>query len=386
MAAGLRTLLNRFRPNAGQSADPAPGFDAYLNGVLRAKWVELPAGSDRSERQFSTGLMDWPLQRLMTFWDEQFKVSEDVRGWYRALYAPLFQGKRVLEIGSGMGYDGIYFMQHGAKWQFSDIAADNQTLIRRVAEAKGLQPVGFLVIEALKSFDALPRDFDFVWANGSLLNVPFEISTEECAVIIRHLKLGGRWIELAYPYERWSREGSPPFSKWGKMTDGERTPWVEWYDIEKLKQRLAPHIMTPVFDLRFSSDSYIWMDLIHTGRIAEQVIPRTEIPPPEAITTPNQIWHSAHTIPLIDYLDQVRGDISADITCRVTEGAVGFVFLGRENNSFTGREQILDGKTTPQRVTITGSGAETGSLLIRNTSGRGASKVAIDRITLRSAL
>ena len=91
----------------------------------------------------------------------------------------------------------------------------------------------------------LSRDFDAVWCIGSIHHVPFEEAREESAAITAHLKPGGRWIELAYPHERWVREGSPPFDRWGQITDGERTPWAEWYDLEKLKLRLHPWRIEP---------------------------------------------------------------------------------------------------------------------------------------------
>ena len=47
--------------------------------------------------------------------------------------------------------------------------------------------------------------------------------------ILPHLKPGGHWIELCYPQQRWIREGRLPFTEWGKVTDGERTPWVECF-------------------------------------------------------------------------------------------------------------------------------------------------------------
>ena len=380
VVAFIRNLHRRLR---GPRLSDAT-FDTYLH-VLRAKWAELPPDSDAGERRFSTDLLTWSDDKLLAYWDEQLRASEDLRGWYRALYAPLLRGKRVLEIGSGMGFDGLYFLQHGAEWQPSDIVADNQRLIQRLAQAKGLQPLGFLHIDSLAAFEQLPHDFDVVWAIGSLIHLPFALAAEECAEIIKHLKPGGRWIELTYPFERWAREGGLPFSEWGKVTDGERTPWVEWYDAEKLRQRLAPHVMTPIMDLHFSSNNFNWIDMIYTGERAPPPMAPVELPPPPPITTPTEIWSYAHRIAVRDLLRMVDGSVSADITCKVTSGSIGFAFLTTDGTAFTGREQMLNARGLLQRVTITGAAASD-AIVIRNTSGHGPSRVEIETITLRSAL
>src|SRR5580692_10854792 len=82
----------------------------------------------------------------------------------------------------------------------------------RLAEtqARGLD-IATLHIDGLGAFDRLPHDFDAVWCIGSIHHMPFEAAREESHAIIQHLKPEGRWIELAYPRERWVREGSPPF-------------------------------------------------------------------------------------------------------------------------------------------------------------------------------
>ena len=69
---------------------------------------------------------------------------------------------------------------------------------------------------------------------GSLHNAPESVMKPELQELVRHLKAGGRWLQLAYPVARWEREGSPPFDVWGQMTDGLGTPWCEPYDVPKL--------------------------------------------------------------------------------------------------------------------------------------------------------
>jgi SAM-dependent methyltransferase len=186
-------------------------------------------------------------------------------GWLGSLYGDTFRGRRVLELGSGLGFDGIRFARQGASWTFADIVADNLAVIRRVAALKGLTEVAFHLIGDDLSFDALPPGFDAIWVFGSIHHVPFEIARREALAALERLKPGGRWLELVYPRERWLREGAPPFEQWGRLTDGERTPWAEWHDIEKVRQRLFPAPFRTVLDFEFCSNNYRWLDLEYAG-------------------------------------------------------------------------------------------------------------------------
>jgi hypothetical protein len=95
--------------------------------------------------------------------------------------------------------------------------------------------------------------------------VPFALAKQECANILPHLKIGGRWIELCYPPERWIKEGCLPFEEWGKRTDGERTPWMEWYNLAKLQRRLAPAQFRALLDFNFGNEAFNWMDMVREG-------------------------------------------------------------------------------------------------------------------------
>jgi hypothetical protein len=49
------------------------------------------------------------------------------------------------------------------------------------------------------------------------------------------------------------------------LTDGERTPWSEWYDLDKLCQRLAPERLRTVLDFDFQGTDFHWFDLQRLG-------------------------------------------------------------------------------------------------------------------------
>src|SRR5580704_12704231 len=170
-------------------------FAAAVLDRHREKWREAPRGSDTDGRVFSSDLLALPDEAFLASWDA--------------------------------------------------MAA------RRVATLKGLTQVAFHLIGDDLSFAALPVGFDAICAFGSIHHVPFDIARREALAALERLKPGGRWMELVYPRERWLREGALPFEEWGRLTDGERTPWVEWHDIEKVRRRLFPAPFRTLLDFEF---------------------------------------------------------------------------------------------------------------------------------------
>jgi 2-polyprenyl-3-methyl-5-hydroxy-6-metoxy-1,4-benzoquinol methylase len=232
--------------------------------ILRQKWSEVPAGNARLATE---DLLDLPDKELLTKWTAVRKEATtgeafDVRGWYHALYNDSLKNKRVMDVGSGLGIDGITFAQSGAQITFVDIVESNISLLKRICGLLDLSNVDFHYMEDINSLSTLPTDYDVIWCQGSMINAPFDIIRSETQELLKHLPVGGRWIELAYPKERWIKEGELPFDKWGEKTDGIGTPWVEWYDLEKLISRLEPAKFEVVLNFNFHNDDFNWFDLL----------------------------------------------------------------------------------------------------------------------------
>lgn len=233
--------------------------------ALRSKWQTVPAAADG--RVSTADLASMTDAQLVRFWREQVHVSTtganySVRGWYHDLYKDVLRGKRVLDVGAGMGIDGLTFAQHGAEITLLDIVPSNVANTKRLSRLLGLSNVRSFLMEDIESLAALPRDFDVIWCQGSLINAPFEFVRTEVQALLEHLPVGGRWVELAYPEQRWIREGRLPFERWGEKTDGDGTPWVEWYDLDKLKRALAPALFDVLFAFNFHNDDFNWFDLV----------------------------------------------------------------------------------------------------------------------------
>jgi hypothetical protein len=97
---------------------------------------------------------------------------------------------------------------------------------------------------------------------GSLHHMPYKVVRDEAQELIRHLKVGGRWLQLAYPRSRWLREGRLPFNLWGSYTDGMGTPWGEWYDLPKLLSLLEPAEFDVILYREFDNNDFNWFDLV----------------------------------------------------------------------------------------------------------------------------
>jgi FkbM family methyltransferase len=236
--------------------------------ILREKWVEVPTTGEGRTR--TTDLLKLPDGALLAEWQ---KAREDIttgaqfahRGWYHALYADGMRGKKVMDVGSGFGVDSITFAEHGAKLTFVDLVETNLKVLERLCKIMGLDDVRFHVLENVSSLHALDTDYDVIMAMGSLHHAPVDVMKPEYQELIRHLKVGGRWLQLAYPDTRWIRDGRPPFGKWGEMTDGAGTPWCEPYNVPKLLSMFAPARFEVVLYQEFHNGDFNWFDLLYRG-------------------------------------------------------------------------------------------------------------------------
>src|SRR5688572_28210003 len=173
------------RRHSYRRAVPMASQEVDLN-QYREKWREAPRGSDTDGRVWSTELLKLPVDGLLAAWNGiAARRYAGELGWVGPLYFDTFRGRKVIELGSGLGYDGLRFAERGAHWTFADIVPDNLSLIRRIAGMKGLQDrVRFHLIGDDLSFDELPRDYGAVWASGSIHHVPFEIARREALDVL----------------------------------------------------------------------------------------------------------------------------------------------------------------------------------------------------------
>ena len=385
-------MANSERLDGRQDGSAFAELDRY-----RDKWREAPLGSDTDGRMFSSDLLAMSDEKLLAAWDAMAgrRYGGEI-GWLGPLYFDTFRASHVLELGSGLGFDGIRFAEAGALWTFADIVPDNLDVIRRIACLKGLSDrVRFHLIDDDLSFSALPADYDVIWVFGSIHHVPFEIARKEALEALSHLKPAGRWMELVYPRERWLREGAPAFEEWGKLTDGERTPWAEWHDIEKVRRRLFPAAFRTVLDFEFCSHNYRWFDLQYASDRAfrlddfdvdllsrETVLSNASISlkagarrtlKAQSFRCPAGLFAPAAELDLAGAIRGLQGDraflpgIAVDIDCTVDRGSVGFGLVDVAGAYLPGAETVVESGPDSRRVTLRATAGDLPSkLIIRN--------------------
>jgi SAM-dependent methyltransferase len=258
----LGTAVRRYITPADSGRDDPRWADPF--GTLRRKWTEVPNDVERVQ---VPRLLEMGDRELLEFWENARNTAVtgeyfSRRGWYHLLYEPVIRGARVVDLGSGLGMDGLTFASYAARVTFVDLAQQNLALLNRIADLKGLKNVSFLYLEDFESLHALEAGYDVILASGSLHNAPQAVTRREIQLIAPKLRIGGRWLQLIYPKERWEREGKPPFAEWGKITDGPNTPWCEWYDLEKLLKQFEPLKFEPVLAFNYHHDDFNWFDLV----------------------------------------------------------------------------------------------------------------------------
>jgi FkbM family methyltransferase len=237
--------------------------------VLRGKWGEVP--TTRHGRMKTSDLLALSDDELLGQWEKsRIDITTGAefahRGWYHALYADAMRGKKVMDVGSGFGVDSITFAQHGARLTFVDLVETNLNVLRRLCKILGINDVRFHLMRDVDSLRTLDNDYDVIMAMGSLHHMPGQAIKSEYQELVRHLKVGGRWLQLAYPTQRWIRDGKPSFGRWGEMTDGPGTPWSEPYDVPKLLRMLAPAKFDVVLYQEIHDSDFNWFDLLYRGQ------------------------------------------------------------------------------------------------------------------------
>jgi len=349
---------------------------------FRDKWREVPGGDDVDGRVFADALLELPDEQFLARWDAiSLRRAAGVVGRMEPLYRDFFTKSAVLEIGGGLGYDGLRFAAQGATWTFADIVPANLAVIRRVAGLRNLSVHIHLIGDDL-SFDGLGQ-FDAIMAVGSIHHVPFDIARREALNALKHLKVGGRWIELVYPRERWLREGRMPFSTWGTRTDGERTPWVEWHDAEKVRRRLWPAQLQTILDFELASHSHRWLDFSYDGMAPEADLTNfVDLGPllMEGGTRDTWIYGQSGAFrPICRYdLSSIAMPLPwrVEIGVELQHGMIGVGFIDKQGNFLANSEVVIEASPWVRPLTIRAN--ETAhALTIRNRDEENPSRFRI---------
>jgi hypothetical protein len=206
----------------------------YILKKNKEKWKQLPTGNHRIH---VSEILRYSDNKLLNFFFNQKILWDKIEKWEIERYSKILAGKNVLEIGPGFGYHGIEMAKFVKKWTFADINRENLIIIKRLCELLNIKNVDFQYIENIFTHN-YKETFSAFYAHGVLLNIPFDMAKKEFENIDNFLESKSFLMFLMYPRERWEAYGKPSFEEFGKLTDGEDTPWVEYYDFEKMKELL----------------------------------------------------------------------------------------------------------------------------------------------------
>ena len=146
------------------------------------------------------------------------------------------QGKHLLDLGCGLGYDSVEFLSRGVRVTAVDISASAVSLARQHLAIEGVEAEALDVANAL-DLPYADESFDAVWSDGVLYytgNMPralrevWRVLKPGGRAIISHLRRRPSWIELL------SRVGHEPVE-----TKGEEPPVSEAHTEEEILAMFA---------------------------------------------------------------------------------------------------------------------------------------------------
>lgn len=211
--------------------------------------------------------------RLSHYWEERRIIPH---------FAEMFRGKDVLSFGSGIGLNEIQFVRAGARLTCADIVDTNLQVIERVAKLEGKELAGTIPME-----DSAEQHFggpyDFIYANGSLMTMPFGQQRQVLGNFKKALEPDGRIILMLYTWkfveDTCGVDSPKEFALRSDPSVGDiHNPWSDWHDDEKLMQ-LAGDEMVISAKQFWNQGYFVWYGLDwvpnHSGPPTE-ILPMTK--------------------------------------------------------------------------------------------------------------
>lgn len=182
--------------------------------ILGRKWHQVPASLQH--RESTRDLLSLPDNEFLQCWERLRTGLIGSRGlylthWPLEMYRDFVRNKKIIEVGPGLGVQGVWFLECGAEVTFVDVSPSNLIMIGRICDLKGLTGATFLALKEFSDIELLAADYDAVFAGGSLHHAPAAVTKTEFRMLASRLKLGGRFIIATYPKSRWEADGSPLF-------------------------------------------------------------------------------------------------------------------------------------------------------------------------------
>jgi SAM-dependent methyltransferase len=215
-------------------------------------------------------------------WNEAFAarfrqyVEEDE---FLGVMGAEFKGKRILSIGSGLGFHEIYYQSRGAQVTCCDIVPTNLEVIERVAAIKNIQGMRFVLRNSpSQNFNG---PYDVVFCYGSLMTMPQELQRGLLKQAMAALSPGGRIVLMLYTWEfahascGWSSPAEFDPVVFARASDPsvgeEHCPWSDWHDDAKIADLVGNELRIRRRQL-WNQRWFVWYELAQSIE-DEEVMP-----------------------------------------------------------------------------------------------------------------
>ncbi len=169
-----------------------------------------------------------PIEKVRRYWDDrpcnvrhsalpigsrEYFDEVEARKYFVEPHIPGFaefdrwKGKRVLEIGCGIGTDTVNFARAGAEVVACDLSVESIKIARQRAEAFGLSELITFVNTNAEQMEEVPADppFDLVYSFGVIHHTPKPQLVLESAR--RRVSVGGKLKVMVYNRHSWKVAG-----------------------------------------------------------------------------------------------------------------------------------------------------------------------------------
>jgi SAM-dependent methyltransferase len=234
----------------------------------RSYWRHPPTGQGKADTSVLAALDD---RRLCDTWDDGFRgrfLNYPEEEQFLRTFSRELRGKRLLSVGSGLGFHELYYAAAGADVTCADIVESNVGVIERVARLKGVQSVAARYV-ATGDVGDLGADFDVVFLYGCLMHMPHAQQRALMTSARRALSPHGRIVLMVYSWEfarrlcGWTSQSQFDPVLFGRrsdpVVDSDACPWADWYDDAKLVD-LAPG-MGVARKQTWNDEQYLWYEL-----------------------------------------------------------------------------------------------------------------------------
>ena len=249
----------------------------------RRYWRLVPSGQGKHD---TATWLSWPDEELERAWDaaftSRFEIYPEEDAFARVM-AGRMRGRRLLSIGTGLGFHEVFYAAHGAHVTCADIVQSNLDVIERVSRRKlrhGQRapalagaigtPAGDMTTLPAEHDVVYPRDQDTVMLYGCLMHMPEAAQRDILARAIAALAPHGRLVLMLYTWtfvERacgWTNAEQFDPAVFARASDptveGEPCPWSDWHDDEKLLN-LVGHDFRIVRRQTWNDGVFVWYEL-----------------------------------------------------------------------------------------------------------------------------